>query len=104
MGLRKVCSVDDVPSPGAARFDVDGRPIAVVSLGDEGFRAIDAVCSHEHAWLDEGDVDTETSTIECPKHGSAFDLDSGAPRSLPAIKPVTVYPVTLTDDEIWIEV
>jgi 3-phenylpropionate/trans-cinnamate dioxygenase ferredoxin subunit len=104
MARIRVCEVAQVPVPGAARFEVDGRTVAIVSLGDEGFRAIDAVCSHEHAWLDEGDVDADACTIECPKHGSAFDLDSGAARSLPAIKPVAVYPVTLNDDEIWIEV
>ena len=67
-------------------------------------RAIDAVCSHEHAWLDEGDVDPDLGTIECPKHGSTFDLDTGRPRSLPAIRPVQVYDVTVKDDDIMIEV
>jgi 3-phenylpropionate/trans-cinnamate dioxygenase ferredoxin subunit len=54
--------------------------------------------------LDEGDVDADEGTIECPKHGSCFDLDSGRPRTLPAIAPVQVYPVTVNDDEIMIEV
>jgi 3-phenylpropionate/trans-cinnamate dioxygenase ferredoxin subunit len=103
MALVRVCAVRDVPELGARRFDVGGRDIAIVHLGDDGYRAIDAVCSHEHAWLDEGDVDADGRTIACPKHGSIFDLDSGAARSLPAIKPVQVYPVSVQDDEIWIE-
>jgi 3-phenylpropionate/trans-cinnamate dioxygenase ferredoxin subunit len=99
----RVCSTADVPTGEARRFDVDGRTVAVVNL-DGTYRAVDAVCSHEHAWLDEGDVDVDLATIECPKHGSTFDLETGRPRSLPAIKPVTVFPVTVDDDDILIEV
>jgi 3-phenylpropionate/trans-cinnamate dioxygenase ferredoxin component len=100
----RVCSVDDVPAGEARRFDVDGRLVAVVNLGDEGFRAVDAVCSHEHYYLDEGEVDVDEGTIECPKHGSTFDLTTGRPIVLPAIAPVEVFPVTVSDDEVLIEV
>lgn len=100
----RVCSVDDVPEGEARRFAVDGRLVAVVNLGDEGFRAVDAICSHEHYYLDEGEVDVDLETIECPKHGSTFDLDTGKARTLPAINPVDVFPVTVTDDDVLIEV
>jgi 3-phenylpropionate/trans-cinnamate dioxygenase ferredoxin subunit len=100
----RVCSVDVVPEGEARRFAVDGRLVAVVNLGDEGFRAVDAICSHEHYYLDEGEVDVDLETIECPKHGSTFDLDTGKARTLPAIKPVDVFPVTVTDDDVLIEV
>ena len=100
----RVCSVGDVPAGEARRFAVDGRLVAVVNLGDEGFRAVDAICSHEHYYLDEGEVDVDLETIECPKHGSTFDLDTGAARTLPAITPVDVFPVTVTDDNVLIEV
>jgi len=100
----RVCSVEDVPAGEARRFAVDGRLVAVVNLGDEGFRAVDAICSHEHYYLDEGEVDVDLETIECPKHGSTFDLDTGAARTLPAITPVDVFPVTVADDDVLIEV
>lgn len=100
----RVCGTSEVPAGEARRFDVEGRVVAVVNLGDDGFRAIDAVCSHEHAWLDEGDVDTDEGTIECPKHGSTFDVTTGRAQTLPAVQPVNSYPVTVTDDQIWIEV
>jgi 3-phenylpropionate/trans-cinnamate dioxygenase ferredoxin subunit len=100
----RVCSVGDVPAGEARRFTVDGRLVAVVNLGDEGFRAVDAVCSHEHYYLDEGEVDVDEDTIECPKHGSTFDLESGKPIALPAIAPVDVFPVTVSDDDVLIEV
>jgi 3-phenylpropionate/trans-cinnamate dioxygenase ferredoxin subunit len=100
----RVCSVEDVPAGEARRFAVDGRLVAVVNLGSEGFRAVDAICSHEHYYLDEGEVDVDLETIECPKHGSTFDLDTGAARTLPAITPVDVFPVTVTDEDVLIEV
>ena len=100
----RVCSLDEVPAGEARRFPVDGLQVAVINLGDDGFRALDAVCSHEHFFLDEGDVDPEERTIECPKHGSLFDVNTGRPLGLPAIKPVASYPVTVTDDDVWIEV
>jgi len=103
MGVR-VCAVAEVPVGEARRFAVDGREVAVVNLGDDGLRAIDAVCSHEHFYLDEGDVDVDEATIECPKHGSEFDIETGAARTLPAIKPVQTFPVTVTDNDVWIEV
>jgi 3-phenylpropionate/trans-cinnamate dioxygenase ferredoxin component len=100
----RVCAIDDVPAGEARRFTIDGRLVAIVNLGDDGFRAIDAVCSHEHYYLDEGEVDADEGTIECPKHGSTFDLETGKPIVLPAITPVEVYPVTVSDDDVLIEV
>jgi 3-phenylpropionate/trans-cinnamate dioxygenase ferredoxin component len=104
MTLVKVCSVADVPDGEVTRVRVGDREIAIVNLGADGFRAIDAICSHAHYYLDEGDVDVEDVTIECPKHGSTFDLDSGKPRSLPATVPVQVFPVKVDDDDVLIEV
>ena len=100
----RVASVGEVPPGEARRFPIDGRLVAVVNLGDEGFRAVDAICSHAHSFLDEGEIDPDFETIECPKHGSTFDLNSGKPRSLPATEPVDTFPVTIQDDEIYIEV
>jgi 3-phenylpropionate/trans-cinnamate dioxygenase ferredoxin subunit len=105
MARLRLCGTGDVPSEGeAARFPVDGRLVALVNLGSEGLRAIDGICSHAHSYLDEGEVDTDFETIECPKHGSTFDLNSGKPRSLPATEPVEVFPVITDDDDIYIEV
>jgi 3-phenylpropionate/trans-cinnamate dioxygenase ferredoxin subunit len=104
MALVRICGVSDVPEGEVRRFELDHRPFAVVNLGDEGFRVVDAICSHQHYFLDEGEVDVEERTIECPKHGSTFDLDTGRPSSLPAIVPVEVFEVKVEDDDVMIEV
>ena len=100
----RVCATDDVPAGEARRFAVDGHEVAVINLGDDGFRALDAVCSHEHFYLDEGEVDPDDETIECPKHGSLFDVNTGAPRGLPAIKPVETFPVPVSEADVWLAV
>lgn len=104
MVLVRLGNASDVPEGEVRRFEVDHRPIAVVNLGDEGFRAVDVICSHAHYFLDEGEVDADLETIECPKHGSTFDLNTGTPRSLPATQPVETFPVKVENDEILIEI
>ncbi|HLA92875.1 MAG TPA: non-heme iron oxygenase ferredoxin subunit [Actinomycetota bacterium] len=104
MGLVRLCAVGDVPAGEARRFPLGERQVAVVNLGDEGFRVVDAVCSHAHYYLDEGEVDVEERTIECPKHGSTFDLETGKPTSLPALVPVEAFAVKVDDDDVMIEV
>jgi 3-phenylpropionate/trans-cinnamate dioxygenase ferredoxin subunit len=104
MTLVKVCAATDVPEGEARRFQVEGRIVAVANLGAEGFRAVNAICSHAHYFLDEGEVDVDDQSIECPKHGSTFDLNTGSPRTLPATLPVEAYPTQTNGDDILIEV
>ncbi len=101
--LVTIAKTGEIPEGEARRFEVDGHEIAVVNLGDGEFRALGDVCSHAHALLHEGDVDGEERTIECPRHGSVFDLDSGRPVSLPATLPVPTYRIKLEGEEIKVE-
>ena len=100
----RVCETQDVAPGEARRYRLDGREVAVVNLGEQGFRALDAICSHAKYYLDEGEVDVDLETIECPKHGSTFDLNTGNPKTLPATQPVDTFAVTLDGDDVMIEV
>jgi 3-phenylpropionate/trans-cinnamate dioxygenase ferredoxin subunit len=100
----RVCGTSDVPAGEVRRFEVDHRPFAVVNLGEEGFRVVDAICSHAHYFLDEGEVDLDDETIECPKHGSTFDLNTGKPTTLPATQPVDRFDVKVEGNDVLIEV
>jgi 3-phenylpropionate/trans-cinnamate dioxygenase ferredoxin subunit len=99
-----VCGTSDVPAGEVRRFEVNHRPFAVVNLGDEGFRVVDSICSHAHYFLDEGEVDVDFETIECPKHGSTFDLNTGKPTTLPATQPVERFDVRVDGEDVLIEV
>jgi 3-phenylpropionate/trans-cinnamate dioxygenase ferredoxin subunit len=96
---RRVCARDDL-APGTARcFAVDGHKIALVRIDDD-FYAIGDTCSHADYSLSEGDVWADELEIECPKHGSTFSLETGEPQSLPATKPVAVYPIRVDGDDV----
>ena len=56
---------------------------------------------HAEVSLSEGEV--EDCTIECWLHGSQFDLRTGQPLSLPAIRPVPVYPVRVEGDAVLVD-
>jgi 3-phenylpropionate/trans-cinnamate dioxygenase ferredoxin subunit len=98
-----VCSVSDLP-PGALRLvEWEDLEIGVVNCGGEIF-AIEDRCSHDDGPLAEGELDQERCTVECPRHGSLFDLRSGRPLTLPAYAPVETFPVVIEDDKIKLEV
>ncbi len=89
-----LCAVDELEPGTARRFDVGGNRIALVRIGD-AFHAVADRCSHEDYSLAEGEVWVGECQIECPRHGSTFDLLSGEPCSLPATQPVAVYEVVV---------
>jgi len=95
----RVCARDDIAPGGTRCFDVGGRPVAVVRIGDD-FYAIGDTCSHADYSLSEGDVWPDELEIECPKHGSTFSLVTGEPQSLPATTPVPVYEAVVDGDDV----
>jgi 3-phenylpropionate/trans-cinnamate dioxygenase ferredoxin subunit len=89
--------------PGTARrFEVGSHRIALVRI-EADFYAVGDTCSHEDYSLSEGEVLSDECEIECWKHGSTFDLRTGEPQTLPATKPVPVYPVRLEGDDVMLE-
>lgn len=104
MSLRTIGSPSEIPEGEARKFVVNGHEIAVVNLGGGEFRALGDICSHAEAYLHEGEVDVDFETIECPRHGSTFDLETGKPKSLPATTPVPAFRLKLEGDELKIEI
>jgi 3-phenylpropionate/trans-cinnamate dioxygenase ferredoxin component len=98
-----ICAIDDLP-PGAKRVVTwEDLEIGIVNCGGEVL-AIEDRCSHDNGDLMEGDVDQERCTVECPRHGSLFDMKTGKPLTLPAYVPVDTFPVTVEDGVIRVEV
>jgi len=54
--------------------------------------------------LVEGELDEQACTIECPRHGSRFDLKTGKPITLPAYVPVDTFAVIIENETIKLEV
>jgi 3-phenylpropionate/trans-cinnamate dioxygenase ferredoxin subunit len=98
-----ICPIDEFP-PGAKRVVTwEDLEIGIVNCRGE-ILAVEDRCSHDDGDLMEGDVDEETCTVECPRHGSEFDLRTGKPLNLPAYVPIETYPVTVEDGVIKVEV
>jgi 3-phenylpropionate/trans-cinnamate dioxygenase ferredoxin subunit len=94
-----LCPLDELAPGTARRFDVGGRQIAVVRIGDDVY-ALGDVCTHQNISLSEGDVDADELTIECWKHGSEFSLETGEALTLPATKGEPVYDARVDDGQI----
>ena len=84
--------------------EADGRKIGVFHCTGGELYAIEDRCSHDDGPLAEGEFDASACTVECPRHGSLFDLTSGRPKTLPAYQPVRTFPVAVEDDTIKLEV
>ena len=98
-----VCSAADLAEGEMKIVEAEGAKIGVFNCGGSLY-AIEDRCSHDEGPLAEGEFDPSACTVECPRHGSLFDLTSGRPRTLPAYQPVRTYPVTIEDDTIKLEV
>jgi 3-phenylpropionate/trans-cinnamate dioxygenase ferredoxin subunit len=98
-----VCTVEELPEGERRIVEVDGIEIGVFNCGGE-LLAIEDRCSHDDGPLAEGELDLGACTVECPRHGSLFDLRSGRPLTLPAFAPVETFPVRAEDGQIKLEV
>jgi 3-phenylpropionate/trans-cinnamate dioxygenase ferredoxin subunit len=98
-----VCPVAELP-PGEMRLvEHEGRKIGVFNC-EGAYYAIEDRCSHDNGPLAEGEFDAAACTVECPRHGSLFDLTTGRPKTLPAFQPVQTFAIAVADDTIQLEV
>ena len=98
-----VCPVSELP-PGSMRLlEWEDLEIGIFNCNGE-ILAIEDRCSHDNGTLVEGELDQDDCTVECPRHGSRFDLRTGKPLTLPAYVPVETFPVTIADDIVKLEV
>jgi 3-phenylpropionate/trans-cinnamate dioxygenase ferredoxin subunit len=108
MAFERVCGLSDVAEPGALRVELEavGRLEALAVVRFEGqVYAVEDVCSHAEVALSEGEVEEfkGAPTIECWLHGSCFDLRTGEPTNLPATEPVSVYPVRVDGEDVYVD-
>jgi 3-phenylpropionate/trans-cinnamate dioxygenase ferredoxin component len=103
MSGQVLCAFNELGDGTARRFEVDGRSVAVVRIGDRVY-AIGDTCSHADFSLSEGEVLCDSKELECWKHGSAFSLETGEPITLPATQPVPVYAVSVINGDVVIDI
>jgi 3-phenylpropionate/trans-cinnamate dioxygenase ferredoxin subunit len=99
----EVAAADAFP-PGSSKIVRQGSLfVGVYNCGGELY-AIEDRCSHDDGPLCEGEWDDSTCRVVCPRHGSAFDLSTGRPLSLPAYEPVATYPVEIVDGTVRLRI
>ena len=96
-----VAKLDEIPDGGMRQFVAHGEPIGLYRVGENVY-AIHDVCTHEQTYLTDGEFEIDDMEVECPLHGSRFDVRDGSVRILPATKPVASYPVKLEGDVVLV--
>jgi 3-phenylpropionate/trans-cinnamate dioxygenase ferredoxin component len=93
--------LDDIADGEMKQVVVRGDLVGLYRVGDEVF-AVSDICTHEEAYLTEGDFEPEDMEVECPLHGSRFNIVNGDVRILPATRPIATYDVKIEGDEILV--
>ena len=101
MARVRVASVDEVPIETLKAVMADDTEICLAHAEDGNFYAINDVCTHENFLLSGGEL--FELQVECPQHGSRFNLKTGAVTGLPAVIPTKVYPVEVVGDDVYVE-
>jgi nitrite reductase/ring-hydroxylating ferredoxin subunit len=90
-----VARADELPPGAATVVEVDGHEVALVHAGGRFF-ALDNLCPHNRGPLGEGKV-VGDGALECPWHGSTFDVRTGRVLDGPAKDAVRTYAVQAED-------
>jgi 3-phenylpropionate/trans-cinnamate dioxygenase ferredoxin subunit len=96
-----VCKADFL-EPGELMYvEVDDEPVCLINLDGE-LHAINDTCTHEEASLSDGTIDGDL--IECPLHGGAFDIRTGAAAAMPVVVATEKYDVRIVGDVVQVAV
>ena len=95
----KVATLEECP-PGSLRSVMVGMEPVVLANVDGTIHACQNRCTHEDLPLSDGELEGEI--LVCTYHGARYDVASGAPRGLPAVKPLKCFEVEVRDDGIYI--
>jgi len=101
MGFVKVASTKDVGPGKMNGVEAGGKPAFLVNLGDK-YYAIGNICTHMGCMLSDGVLKGEN--VQCPCHGSIFDVKTGNVTKGPAKKPEPVFQVKVEGDQIFVNV
>jgi 3-phenylpropionate/trans-cinnamate dioxygenase ferredoxin component len=99
MAFISIAKVEELPPGERIIVEIGEQWIAVFNVGGK-FYAIEDICTHDGGPLAEGEI--IQGSVECPRHGAMFDLETGRP-TFPAVKPVARFAVQVENSEIQID-
>jgi nitrite reductase/ring-hydroxylating ferredoxin subunit len=95
----KVADTKDIQPSRMKEVQVDGENICVVNVEGK-YHAIGSICTHEGGPLADGAL--EGYEVECPWHGSKFDVRTGEPTRPPAQRSEPIYELKVDGNNILI--
>jgi nitrite reductase/ring-hydroxylating ferredoxin subunit len=98
-GFVKVAETKDIQPSNMKAVDIAGERVCIANVEGK-YYALGNVCTHVGGPLDEGTL--EGYEVECPWHGSKFDVRTGEPTRPPARQPVPTYEVKIQDNNILV--
>jgi glycine betaine catabolism B len=96
----KVVETKDVQVSQTMAVEVNGEKICLANVNGK-YYAIGNVCTHMGGPLAEGKL--EEYIVQCPWHGSRFDIRSGEVVRPPAMRPEPIYEVKVENNDILIK-
>ena len=100
MAFEKVASLAGLKPGELKQVNVGGKEICLANVGGDVL-AIDNKCTHVGGDLSLGDLDGDV--VECPFHGSQFNVRTGEVVQGPARRPVTSYAAKVEGDDILVD-
>lgn len=85
----------DIPVGGAVSAIANGKPILISQPTAGAVKAFSAICSHMGCT-----VAPAKGELDCPCHGSRYNLSTGAVLGGPAPKPLTAFPVKVVNGDV----
>jgi 3-phenylpropionate/trans-cinnamate dioxygenase ferredoxin subunit len=96
----RVARIDEVPEGTVRVVQCAARSLALSNVDGQVY-AVDNICTHDGGPLGEGRL--RGGRVICPRHGAAFDARTGKVLTLPAVKSVRAYAVTIDGDELLVD-
>ncbi|HEY7081975.1 MAG TPA: Rieske 2Fe-2S domain-containing protein [Nitrososphaeraceae archaeon] len=96
----KVANTDEIMPSQMKEVELDGQKILVANIKGK-YYAIGNICTHEGGPLADGTL--HDYEVECPWHGSKFDVRTGEVTNPPADEPEPVYEIKVDGNQLLIK-
>src|SRR5688500_17322107 len=97
----RVCDLDSLKPGEVMEFDFNDKKMLLVKI-KKTINNSDSICTHYLADLSMGFLNEEETTVTCPLHMSAFNLNDGVPLNLPAEEPLMIYKTKINNNSVFI--